>query len=297
MGRKQRRARCYLHGVTSRLESPGTPPMKLSDAEEEDLEEAARRKPWMGNLASSSSSTSTRTNNAHEERSRVGGGSDVGGLYKPEDYGISRRRTNGTRQRSKTSFSGFQPFGGWTAQLCLEMKTVNALNLQPATIKSHQLKRHYLARVDELKAEFPGRWSKDSKLEPLEVNSDSGSVASSDAAHRFLQFASRCDSSENEPLASDVPTCRSLTLESDDGDESVGSSSVAEPAIGRRAGAAQDEYACACLTESKHAVPSFLTEDQTDSDSDSSDEVPCDADLPNTDDARLAWVTWLKRGA
>ena len=247
--------------------------MKLSDAEEEDLEEAARRKPWMGNLASSSSSTSTRTNNAHEERSRVGGGSDVGGLYKPEDYGISRRRTNGTRQRSKTSFSGFQPFAGWTAQLCLEMTTVNALNLQPATIKSHQLnKRHYLARVDELKAEFSGRWGKDSKPEPLEVNSDSGSVASSDAAHRFLQFASRCDSSENEPLESDVPTSRSLTLESDDGDESVGSSSVAEPAIGRRAGAAQDEYAC--LTESKHAVPSFLTEGPTDLDSDSS-EVPC----------------------
>ena len=134
-------------------------------------------------------------------------------------------------------------------------------------------KRHSLACVDELKAEFSGRWSKDSKPEPLEVNSDSGSVASSDAAHRFLQFASRCDSSENEPLASDVPTCRSLTLESDDGDESVGSSSVAEPAIGRRAGAAQDEYACP--TESKHAVPSFVTEDPTDNDSDSSEEVPC----------------------
>ena len=243
----------------------------------------------MGNLASSSYSTSTGNNNAHldtiaadmartkeikcEDMRRVGGGSDVGGLYKPEDYGISRRRTNGTRQRCKTSFSGFQPFAGWTAQLCLEMTTVNALNLQPATIKSHQLKRHYLARVDELKAQFSGRWSKDSKPEPLEVNSDSGSVASSDAAHRFLQFASRCDSSENEPLESDVPTCRSLTLESDDGDESVGSSSVAEPAIGRRAGAAQDEYACP--TASKHAVPSFLTEDPTDNDSDSSDEVPC----------------------
>ena len=153
------------------------------------------------------------------------------------------------------------------------METVNALNLQPAAIKKHQLKRHYLARVDELKAQFSGRWSKDSKPEPLEVNSDSGSVASSDAAHRFLQLASRCDSSENEPLASDVPTCRSLTLESDDGDESVGSSSVAEPAIGRRAGAAQDEYACP--TASKHAVPSFLTEDPTDNDNDSSEEVPC----------------------
>ena len=159
------------------------------------------------------------------------------------------------------------------------MKHINALNLQPAKIKlemmrkRYQPKRHSPARVDELKAENPGRRNKDSKLEPLEVNTDSGSVASSDAAHRFLQLASRCDSSENEPLASDVPTCRSLTLESDDGDESVGSSSVAEPAIGRRAGAAQDEYACP--TESKHAVPSFVTEDPTDNDSDSSEEVPC----------------------
>ena len=82
-----------------------------------------------------------------------------------------------------------------------------------------------------------------------------------------------CDSSENESLEIDVPACHSLTLESDDGDESVGSSSVAEPAIGRRAGAAQDEYACP--TESKHAVPSFVTEDPTDNDSDSSEEVPC----------------------
>ena len=274
MGRKKKRRARDLHGVTSRLESPGTPPMKLSDAEEEDLEEAARRKPWMGNLASSSSSTSARTNNAHEERSRVGGGSDVGGLYKREDFG---------RSRQMSGAKGFDPFAGWPAPMRLEMKTINALNLQPAVPsagiklerswrKSHQPKRQSLARVDELKAEFPGRRSKDSKLEPLEVNSDSGSVASSDAALRFLQFACLCDSSENEPLESDVPTRRSLTLESDNGDESVGSSSVAEPAIGRRAGAAQDEYACP--TESKHAVPSFLTEDPTDLDSDSS-EVPC----------------------
>ena len=163
------------------------------------------------------------------------------------------------------------------------MKIINALNLQPAVPsagikleirrKSYKPKRQSLARVDELKAEFPGRRSKDSKLEPLEVNSDSDSVASSDAALSFLQLACLCDSSENEPLPeSDVPTCHSLTLERDDGDESVGSSSVAEPAIGRRAGAAQDE--CACPTESKHAVPSFLTEDPTDLDSDSS-EVPC----------------------
>ena len=255
MGRKQRRARCYLHGVTSRLESPGTPPMKLSDAEEEDLEEAARRKPWMGNLASSSSPTSARTNNAHEKRSGVGLGSDVGGLYKREDFG---------RSRQMSGAKGFDPFAGWR----LEMKTINALNLQPALPsagimleksrrKSHQPKRQSLARVDELKAEFPGRRSKDSKPEPLEVNSDSGSVASSDAALSFLQLACLCDSSENEPLESDVPTCRSLTLESDDGDESVGSSSVAESAIYRE------------------SCGRFVTEGWTDNDSDSSDEVPC----------------------
>ena len=285
--------------------------MKLSDAEEEDLEEAATRKPWMGNLASSSYSPSTRNNNAHldtiaedmvrtkeikcEERSRVGGGSDVGGLYKPQDYGIKPRRTNGTRQRYRfvpSGAKGFEAFAGWPARLREEMKGINALNLQPAVSsasinleirrKSYQRKQQSLARVDELKAENPGRRSKDSKLEPLQVSSDSGSVASSDAALSFLQIACSCESSESEPLESDVPTCHSLTLESDDGDESVGSSSLAEPAIGRRAGAAQDQYAC--LTESNHAVPSFLTEDPTDSDNDSSDEVPCDANLPKTDD-------------
>ena len=55
----------YLAGVTSRVESPGTPPMKLSDGEEEDLGEAARRKPSLGNLTSSNNSTSTSDNNAH----------------------------------------------------------------------------------------------------------------------------------------------------------------------------------------------------------------------------------------
>ena len=159
--------------------------MKLSDAEEEeDLEEAARRKPWMGNLASSSSPTSTRTNNTHEERSGVDRGSDVRGLYKPEDFGRSPQRTNGTRQSSRclpSGANGFKPFAGWPAPMRLEMKTINALNLQPAVPsagikleisrrKSHQPKRQSLARVHELKAEFPGKRSKDSKLEPLEVN-------------------------------------------------------------------------------------------------------------------------------
>ena len=231
-----------------RLESLGTPPLKLSDAEEENLEEAARRKPWMW--------------------SRVGGGSDVRGFYKPQDYGIKPRG----RMGQATGAKGVEAFAGWPAQLRQEMKVINALNLEITRI-SYQRKQQSLARVDE-------------ELEPLQVNSDSGSVASSDAALSFLQIACPCDSSESEPLESDVPTCHSLTLESDDGDESVGSSSLAEPATGRRAGAVQDQFAC--LTESNHAVPSFVTEDPTDSDNDSSDEVPCDADLPNTDDARLA---------
>ena len=88
-----------IESAGQRLESCGTPPLKLSDAEEEDLEEAATRKPWMGNLASSSYSPSTRNNNAHldtiaedmvrtkeincEERSGVVRGSDVGRLYTP----------------------------------------------------------------------------------------------------------------------------------------------------------------------------------------------------------------------
>ena len=304
------------------MKSPGTPPVKLSEVEQENLEETTNRKPSLGNEASSSSSTSAREDHTHLdtvakvvvgtketsclEWSRVGGGSDVGGLYKPQDYGINRRRTNGKRQSSRflpSGAKGFEAFADWPRGLRQEMKTINALNLQPAvplaSIKLEIRRKSYrqsLARVDELKAEEnPDRRSTDSKLEPLEVNSDSGSVASSDAALRFLRFACPFDSSENEPLESDVPTCNSLTFESDDGDESVGSSSVAEPAIGRRAGAAQDEYAC--LTESQQAVSSFLTEDLTDSDSGSSYEVPRDADFPKAEDARLAWVTWLKRGA
>ena len=156
--------------------------------------------------------------------SRVGGGSDVRGFYKPQDYGIKPRG----RMGQATGAKGVEAFAGWPAQLRQEMKGINALNLE-ITRKSYQRKQQSLARVDELKAGNPGRRSKDSKLEPLQVNSDSGSVASSDAALRF--FACLCDSPENEPLESDVPTCRSLTLESDDGDESVGSSSVADPGV------------------------------------------------------------------
>ena len=201
MGRKQRRR--HPAGVTSPLESPGTRGPGTP------LEEVAR------------------ISNTHEERR-------VGGLYRIQDFAINPQRTKSSR---------FLP-----APLRLEMKTVNALNLQPAGNlnfvmgrKSRQGNRLSLARVDELDVDFPGRRSNDSKLEPLEVNNDSsGSDGSSEAALRFLQYLRLCDSSENEPPESDVPTCPSLTSGSYDGEESVGSSSVAE----------------ACPTECKHAVPS-----------------------------------------
>ena len=70
--------------------------MKLSDAEQENLEDTTKRKLSLGNEASSSSSTSAREDNTHldtiaevmvgtketrcKEGSRVGGGSDVRGL-------------------------------------------------------------------------------------------------------------------------------------------------------------------------------------------------------------------------
>ena len=201
MGRKQRRR--HPAGVTSPLESPGTRGPGTP------LEEVAR------------------ISNTHEERR-------VGGLYRHQDFAINPQRTKSSR---------FLP-----APLRLDMKTVNALNLQPAGNlnfvmgrKSRQGNRLSLARVDELDVDFPGRRSNDSKLEPLEVNNDSsGSDGSSEAALRFLQYLRLCDSSENEPPESDVPTCPSLTSGSYDGEESVGSSSVAE----------------ACTTECKHAVPS-----------------------------------------
>ena len=179
-------------------------------------------------------SPGTRGPGTHEERRGVGDGTGVGGLYRHQDFAINPQRTKSSR---------FLP-----APLRLQMKTVNTLNLQPARNlnfvmgrKSHQRNRLSLARVDELHVDFPGRRSNDSKLEPLEVNNDSsGSDGSSEAALRFLQDLRLCDSSENEPPESDVPTCPSLTSGSYDGEESVGSSSVAE----------------ACTTECKHAVPS-----------------------------------------
>ena len=63
----------------------------------------------------------------------------------------------------------------------------------------------------------------------------------------------------------------------------------------------------ACLTGSGQVVPSFLTEactrealessSECDNDSDSTGEVPCDAELLDTEDAGPPWVTWLVRGA
>ena len=218
MGRKQRR-RHHPAGVTSPLESPGTRGPGTP------LEEVAR------------------ISNTHEERRGVGDSSGVGGLYRHQDFAINPQRTKSFRFLPSGRGSRFLP-----SPLRLEMKTVNALNLQPARNlnfvmgrKSHQRNRLSLARVDELHVDFPGRRSNDSKLEPLEVNNDSsGSDGSSEAALRFLQYLRLCDSSENEPPESDVPTCLSLTSGSYDGEESVGSSSVAEP----------------CTTECKHAVPS-----------------------------------------
>ena len=183
--------------------------MKLSDAEAEEREEAERRKSWLGEFASSSSSSVfTKENNAHletiaedivrtkeikcGERSRVGGGSDVGGLYGPEDYGMNPRRTNGKRQSSR-----LLPF---------EMRGINALNLQPAVPSSSfqpqrcQPKRQPLARVDEHKAENRDRRSRDSEVKSQEVEglgeevsddgfpdlSDSASAASSAVALDFF---------------------------------------------------------------------------------------------------------------
>ena len=205
-----------------RLESLGTPHLKLSDAEEENLEEAARRKPWMW--------------------SRVGGGSDVRGFYKPQDYGIKPRG----RMRQATGAKSVEAFAGWPAQLRQEMKGINALNLQPLVPLSFQPKRcqpkrQPLARVDEHKAENRDRRSRDSEVKSQEVEglgeevsddgfpdlSDSASAASSAVALDFLQCAlliREDDSSEDERPESEAPTCPSFTLGSDGENESVGSS-------------------------------------------------------------------------
>ena len=107
--------------------------------------------------------------------------------------------------------------------------------------KSPQRTRQwYLAALAELKqATFPPRWSQDSTREPQDVNSDSGSsVASSVAARRLWKSVCGCDSSEEDEPCENAPTCSSLKLESDDINESVGSTiSVAGSAIERRVGA------------------------------------------------------------
>ena len=57
------------------------------------------------------------------------------------------------------------------------------MNLQEMRRKLHQFQGQSSASVNELLATFPSRWSrrlrKESVLEPSEVNSDPGSVASS----------------------------------------------------------------------------------------------------------------------
>ena len=144
MGRKQRGARGRAR-ARSQVKSPGTPPVKLSEVEQENLEETTNRKPSLGNEASSSSSTSAREDNTHldtiakvmvgtketrcKEGSRVGGGSDVRGLYNHQDYGINPRRTNGKRQSSRFPPSGpkgFEAFAGWPDRLRKGMRNTNA---------------------------------------------------------------------------------------------------------------------------------------------------------------------------
>ena len=84
-----------------------------------------------------------------------------------------------------------------SARTAEEMKLINALNLPaalqnpPGTITAGRksCQRRSLASVNELRrAVFPGMRSKDSKLEPQDVKSDSGSsVASSVAARKIWE--------------------------------------------------------------------------------------------------------------
>ena len=99
----------------------------------------------------------------------MGGGSDVGGLYGPEDYGMNPRRTNGKRQSSRFLPSAMKGISR------IEMRGINALNLQPAVPSSSfqpqrcQPKRQPLARVDEHKAENRDRRSRDSEVKSQEL--------------------------------------------------------------------------------------------------------------------------------
>ena len=70
----------------------------------------------------------------------MGGGSDVRGFYKPQDYGIKPRG----RMGQATGAKGVEAFAGWPAQLRQEMKVINALNLE-ITRKSYQRKQQSLA--------------------------------------------------------------------------------------------------------------------------------------------------------
>ena len=182
--------------------------------------------------------------------SRLARGSGPAGLWSHADF-KKKRRPSATGQTStwRTRTSRSRNFDGWTRELRERMVGVNALHLELAhpTLqgkcelelgrKSPQRTRQwYLAALAELKqATFPPRWSQDSTREPQDVNSDSGSsVASSVAARRFWMSVCGCDSSEEDEPCEHAPKCSSLTLGSDDGNKSVGStSSVAESAIER----------------------------------------------------------------
>ena len=265
--------------------------MKLSDAEEEDLEEAAdplcagpaparpthamssasvmhcpqdhhpspvhvhlcppegKWKPPEGTPLESRGTPLQEKADAHEQFSKVGCGPGPARLWNHTAFGhnkLMKKQPSATGQ-SSTSWGPILNIrtsrSGKFIDLCDKAVIVNALHLELAQPKlplkelelgrksPQRTKKWYLARLAELK-----QWSQDSKLEPQDVKSDSGSsVASSVAALKFWKSVCGCDSSEEDEPYEYAPKCSSLTTSGIDGDnESVGStSSVAESAIER----------------------------------------------------------------
>ena len=152
---------------------------------------------------------------------------------------MSPRRTNGKRQSSRFLPSAMKGISR------IEMRGINALNLQPATPKGHplqEMKRHRRTRMTPLaRLELvlpPVDEDKRSRVNAEKVErlreevpdvrspepSDSASEGSSVPALNFLQCARWDDSSEEERQGSAAPTCPSITFGSDCENESVGSS-------------------------------------------------------------------------
>ena len=214
MGRKQRRAR-YLAREASRLESPGTPPMKLSDAEEEDLEEAAdplcaQPAPARPTHVMSSASVMHRPQDHHPSLVHVhlcppDGNLESRGTPLQENPGTPLEEADAHEQFSQLG-RGLGSAGLWSREKRRPRGTeqsscgvpwgprsgnlISVLHLEAARARHNKAvsgtqghNQRSLATVNELTTvEFPGR-IKNSKLEPWKVSSDSGSsVASSDAA-------------------------------------------------------------------------------------------------------------------